>query len=171
MEGNDAHPERFVYPSIIGDLEAVFEDDSLQSLGLSKGGRDHSCESDFEAWNYLRDQLDLYFSGDMRTFHVDPDMSNISSFRQDVYGTLMRIPYGELITYGDLANMSGHPGACRAVGGAMSSNPFLLIVPCHRVISVSGRGYGIGGFSAGKDVKERLLEHEGSIRLVNGYRR
>ncbi len=70
------------------------------------------------------------------------------------------MPYGQVITYGDLARQIGNPGAARAVGGALNRNPLPLVVPCHRVVSKGG----IGGFALGGDIKRTLLQLEG-VRL------
>jgi len=63
------------------------------------------------------------------------------------------IPRGQTMTYGDVALLAGKPGAARAVGRAMASNPFAILVPCHRVVSRDG----LGGFAWGLELKERLL--------------
>lgn len=77
-------------------------------------------------------------------------------FRRRVYEALRRVPRGRTLTYGELAEAAGSPGASRAVGQAMAHNPFALIVPCHRVVAAGGK---LGGFSAngGVCVKVRLL--------------
>jgi methylated-DNA-[protein]-cysteine S-methyltransferase len=70
---------------------------------------------------------------------------------------MARIPYGETVTYGELAALAGNPRAARAVGGACGRNPVLIIVPCHRVVA----SHGLGGFGGGLDLKQRLLHLEG----------
>ena len=83
-----------------------------------------------------------------------------SEFRQKVWLTLKEnVPFGQTISYGALANLSGHPGASQAVGSAMSNNPISLIVPCHRVIKSDGQ---LGNYSKAtkNDVKKWLLEFE-----------
>lgn len=87
------------------------------------------------------------------------DWSVISSdFRKKVLKTLMqKIGFGRTVSYGELAEMSGSPGAARAVGGAMSHNPWPVMVPCHRVLGRRGPG----GFSSGMDMKMTLLSLEG----------
>ncbi len=90
---------------------------------------------------------------------VDPSMAEVD-FRRLVLETLRGVPFGETISYGALAERIGHPGAARAVGGALAANPVPLLVPCHRVLKSGGE---IGGFSApgGPAMKQRLLRHEG----------
>lgn len=80
-------------------------------------------------------------------------------FEKEVYRTLLSVPYGETISYGDLASRVGRPSAARAVGSALGRNPCLILVPCHRVLPTSG---GIGLFALGPSVKRYLLELETS---------
>ncbi|RME23672.1 MAG: methylated-DNA--[protein]-cysteine S-methyltransferase [Deltaproteobacteria bacterium] len=82
----------------------------------------------------------------------------MSPFARKVLGVLAGVPYGQVVTYGRLAEMAGRAGAARAVGMVMSKNPLPIVWPCHRVVSASG----LGGFSAGLSVKRRLLELEGA---------
>lgn len=81
-----------------------------------------------------------------------------SSFQKNVLRTLLdTVPFGRTISYGHLARLCDSPGAARAIGRAMSVNPWPVIIPCHRVISASGA---LGGFSSGMDLKKRLLQLE-----------
>lgn len=91
---------------------------------------------------------------------IELDLSTLSPFYRRVYAAARAIPAGETLTYGQLAERVGEPGAARAVGQAMARNPFPLIVPCHRVMAARG---GVGGFSAhgGIATKLRLLHIEG----------
>lgn len=105
---------------------------------------------------------DYFYGRDPGTNDIPLDMGCISDFRRRVYQKLREVPYGKVVTYGELASLSGSPGGARAVGNAMNSNPFLLIVPCHRcVASGNGSKYSLGGFGAGLDVKRFLLRSEG----------
>lgn len=87
------------------------------------------------------------------------DTGRVPSFHARVYAAARAVASGETVTYGELAERVGSPGAARAVGQAMAQNPFPIVVPCHRVLAASGR---IGGFSApgGLATKRRLLELE-----------
>ena len=93
------------------------------------------------------------------------DLSNVSTFRRNVYKLLCRIPRGRVTTYGAIAQSLGGKRYSRAVGTAVAKNPFPLIVPCHRVVPASGEvgNYGMGGRepSTGTYMKRRLLELEG----------
>ena len=91
--------------------------------------------------------------------HLVLDMTGVPPFHQRVYALARRIPPGETVTYGHIAQQLGEPGAARAVGQALGSNPFAPVVPCHRVLAADGRA---GGFSAngGISTKLRLLQIE-----------
>ena len=93
------------------------------------------------------------------------DFSHVSDFRKRVYLLLSQIPRGKVTTYGALAKKLGMPRAARAVGTAVATNPFSLIVPCHRVLTSNLEilNYGLPGrkSSEGAYMKRRLLEHEG----------
>jgi len=91
---------------------------------------------------------------------VPVDLGAVTSpFRRRVLETLHReVEYGETVSYGELAVMAGRPGAARAVGSAMATNPVPIVVPCHRVLAAGGR---IGGYGGGLDVKRSLLAIEG----------
>ena len=95
------------------------------------------------------------------------DMTGVPAFHQRVYAVARRIPPGQTLTYGDVAERLGNRGLSRAVGQALGRNPFAIIVPCHRVVSASG---GLGGFSAhaGVGLKQRLLEIEGRTAPLFG---
>ena len=83
-----------------------------------------------------------------------------TDFQKDAWTALTKIPYGKTISYAELAEMSGHPGAYRAAGNANGRNPILIIIPCHRVVRSDGD---IGGYSLGTELKTRLLRLEGAI--------
>lgn len=101
-------------------------------------------------------QIDEYLAGEREEF-VLPIRFVGTRFQEEVWCTLLEIPYGETWTYTDVAKMVGRPKACRAVGLANNRNPIPLIIPCHRVIGTNGRLTGYGG---GLDVKQTLLDVE-----------
>ena len=101
-------------------------------------------------------QLQAYFAGELRQFTV-PLRAEGTPFRQKVWQALCHIPYGQTISYKELAQRVGQPTAIRAVGGANHHNPISILIPCHRVIGASGKLTGYGG---GLDVKGFLLELE-----------
>ncbi|MEU7292646.1 methylated-DNA--[protein]-cysteine S-methyltransferase [Streptomyces exfoliatus] len=101
-------------------------------------------------------QLDAYFSGELTEFDLPLHLVG-TPFQVRVWEQLLRIPYGETRTYGELAEELGNPAASRAVGLANGKNPVGIIVPCHRVI---GAGGGLTGYGGGLDRKQRLLAFE-----------
>lgn len=104
-------------------------------------------------------EVDEYFAGRRRRFSTPVDLSGVSPFRRRVLETLHRdVGFGETVTYGELAAMAGRPGAARAVGTAMATNPVPIVVPCHRVVAA---GDAIGGYGGGLDMKRALLALEG----------
>ncbi len=112
-----------------------------------------------EAAAQLARELAEYLAGERRTFTVPLSLSG-TAFQLRVWKELLTVPYGETISYGELARRIGRPGAARAVGGAMGANPVPILVPCHRVVPKAG---GIGGFGPGKGWKEMLLRLEGAL--------
>ena len=101
-------------------------------------------------------ELEEYFEGSRTSFSV-PCRADGTAFEQHVWRALSNIPYGETVSYGEIAKSIGKPNATRAVGRACGNNPILLLVPCHRVIAASGK---LGGFNGGLRRKRRLLAHE-----------
>jgi len=104
-------------------------------------------------------QLKEYFRGDRKTFDVRLDDGDLTEFARKVHNVLRDVPYGSVISYRDLARSAGSAGAARAVGRVMSTNPFPLIVPCHRVVNADGR-LGLYSGGAGKETKARLIAFE-----------
>lgn len=104
----------------------------------------------------LRTQLGEYFAGRRRDFDVPLAFAG-TDFQQRVWRQLQGVPFGETITYDELAQRAGSPGASRAAGQANGSNPVAIVVPCHRVIRASGER---GGYAGGPDRKRRLLDLE-----------
>jgi methylated-DNA-[protein]-cysteine S-methyltransferase len=103
-------------------------------------------------------QLGEYFDGRRRQFELPVDLSGLRLFQRKVLLALLQVRYGEVVSYGELAMLSGHPGAARAVGGAMRGNPLPIVIPCHRVLLSSGE---LGGFGGRPEIKRQLLELEG----------
>lgn len=101
-------------------------------------------------------QLREYFSRLRRRFDLSLDLRG-TPFQQRVWAELLCIPYGQTVSYGELARRIGRPGAARAVGTAVGANPVPIIVPCHRVVGADGSLVGYGG---GLEVKAALLRLE-----------
>lgn len=107
----------------------------------------------------LKDDLERYFHGEKIDFGgYKLEESGLSPYAKRVYNLLRKVGWGETITYKELAELSGRPHGQRAVGRLMATNPFPIIVPCHRVIRADGK---IGGFGGGVEWKKFLLRLEG----------
>jgi methylated-DNA-[protein]-cysteine S-methyltransferase len=107
----------------------------------------------------LINRFKAYFAGEQASFtDVQLDVEGWTTFQLDIVSALRRVPYGEVVSYGDLARIAGHSRAHRAAGTFCSRNSFGIVVPCHRVVASDGLGsYG----SLGPAYKQRLLELEG----------
>lgn len=102
-------------------------------------------------------QLEEYFAGRRQCFDLPLEL-NGTDFQRSVWTELGEIPYGETISYAELAMMVGRPQAYRAVGQANGANPIPIVLPCHRVLASGG---GIGGYGGGLTMKRQLLTLEG----------
>ncbi|MEG1049575.1 MAG: methylated-DNA--[protein]-cysteine S-methyltransferase [Oscillospiraceae bacterium] len=104
-----------------------------------------------------KSQLEEYFQGARKTFDLPLDIK-ATAYRMAVLKELLKVEFGTTVTYGELAAKAGSPKAARAVGGAMRTNPIIIIIPCHRVLPQNGK---LGNYSAGGAAnKEWLLAHE-----------
>ncbi len=108
----------------------------------------------------ITQKITAYLSGQKVKFNNTLDYPNITQFQNDVYQTTCSIPYGETRSYSWVAKEIGNIRATRAVGQALAHNPTPIIVPCHRVISLSGN---LQGFRGGIDMKKRLILMEKSV--------
>jgi len=110
-----------------------------------------------ELFSDLHGRLQSYYKGKGVSFPDKLDFSSATAFQKQVWEATKLIPYGETRSYGWVAKQIGKPQAARAVGQALGRNPFLVIVPCHRVIEGDGS---LGGFGGGLEMKAALLELE-----------
>lgn len=162
-------------PGPLGDLLAAVDDRGAlvrlafdaerEAARLETAAREGRVEVVWDSGrcDAVRAQLDEYFDGTRRVFdlEVEPDGTD---FQKAVWTALRRVPYGETISYGELARRVGRPDAARAVGRANGTNPVPIVVPCHRVIGADGSLTGYGG---GIEIKKRLLALErGQLQLL-----
>lgn len=114
------------------------------------------------------EKLERYFAGEPVKFELDvdahADFHCCTAFELDVYRSLAQVPYGEVVSYRDLAIAAGHANAYRAVGSVMARNALPILLPCHRVIKNDGR---LGWYGSDPAWKERLLTLEG-VRVREG---
>lgn len=107
--------------------------------------------------------LTKYFNGVPVDFDVKLDLRTGTPFQQRIWQTALRIPYGQVQSYGWIAREIGKPNASRAVGGAMGANPLAIVVPCHRVVRSDGE---LGGYAGGLHWKRKLLAIERNTQAV-----
>jgi len=144
----------------LGPLLLSAGDDGLRSINFANGRRpaapNPSWQKDESRFGDVIRQLQWYFSGKLEKFDL-PLAPEGTRFQLKVWKELCEIPYGETISYGELARRIGNANAARAVGLANGSNPIPIVIPCHRVIGSNGKLTGYGG---GLPIKEKLLALE-----------
>ena len=158
---NGTHPARVVVETPIGPLLVTAEGPAVTEVLLPNTGAAALGTMAGTLPSVLRRaarQLEEYFAGKRRRFSV-PLAPAGTPFQVAVWTALDDIPYGETMTYGELAAAVGRPAAFRAVGQANGANPLPILHPCHRVVAAGGR---LGGYGGGLDVKRGLLALEGS---------
>lgn len=165
------------YNSLLGGITIAADGEALLGLWLdgqkyfedrlnkkefgeqSTGGLKVPVLEEAEKW------LGIYFSGKIPDFTPKMNFEDVSPFRKRVWEILLKIPYGKLMTYGQIAKKieaeTGKRVSAQAVGGAVGHNPISLIIPCHRVVGANGS---LTGYAGGLDKKTFLLKLEGSIK-------
>ncbi|MEV6984332.1 methylated-DNA--[protein]-cysteine S-methyltransferase [Sphaerisporangium sp. NPDC051017] len=143
-----------------GVVSAAFRD-GVRARGWVLENLDATPVDDPARTVLVREELAAYFAGELKEFTVPIDWRLTSPLQRRVLGTLYaNVPYGKVITYGDLGAVSRAGVDARAIGQVMGTNPIPIIVPCHRVVA----GNGIGGFSGtGIETKRWLLTLEGHL--------
>ena len=157
------------YRSSLGNIMLSSESEALTGLFFD-GQRYFGCTLDIQheeraalpIFDETRRWLDLYFSGREPDF-IPPISLRGTPFQQRVWKELLAIPYGQTVTYGELARRLGCRSA-QAVGGAVGRNPISIIVPCHRVVGANGT---LTGYAGGLDRKRALLELEQKNYFAN----
>lgn len=140
-----------IYSKLLGLHIEIVYNTALSSIRFLKPGEDHKEKKTLDPTF----ELERYFEGKVIEFSSEIDISHLSPFEQKVLEETKKIKYGRTMTYSEIAEKIGCKGA-RAVGNALGKNPIPIIIPCHRVVAKKG----IGGYSAGIDIKTRLLELE-----------
>ena len=160
----------FFYKSPIGTLKIQLKNNQVYSISQVSGKKKTSCLSEIK-WENKQSLklaqdlvffLDNYFLKNKLVKRKWPLFSFGSSFQERVWNFLRQIPCGQTRTYSEVAKAVGSTGAARAVGSACAKNPYLILVPCHRVVSKSD----LGGFALGLKAKKFLLDHELSLAAV-----
>jgi methylated-DNA-[protein]-cysteine S-methyltransferase len=143
------------YKSPLGPIKIVGNQDCILSLDFVEEKLPGDADLPFCLKACVK-QIDEYFKGNRREFLLNLDPKG-TKFQRLVWQKLKKIPFGEMVTYGQIAGAIGNPKACRAVGSANGKNPISIIIPCHRVIGSDGSLTGYGG---GLWRKEWLIKHE-----------
>jgi methylated-DNA-[protein]-cysteine S-methyltransferase len=115
----------------------------------------------------VRRELDEYFAGRRRQFGLAVDWTLVGAFTRRVLRVTSEIPYGNVLSYAEVAADAGSPRAWRATGNALGANPIPIVIPCHRVLRSGGA---IGGYGGGPQRKRWLLELEGALTPALGPR-
>jgi len=145
--------------SPLGRLLLIAEDAGLREIRFENSkhpAAQPEGHEDVKPFHEIIRQLRAYFAGELEAFDL-PLAPEGTPFQLKVWRKLLQIPYGETISYGELARRLGNPNASRAVGVANGSNPIPIVIPCHRVIGSNGKLTGYGG---GLPIKEKLLALE-----------
>jgi methylated-DNA-[protein]-cysteine S-methyltransferase len=153
--------------SPIGELLLLGDGEVLRGLYMQAGRRPirirPAWERDDSAFPEAREQLAQYFAGERTSFDLPMQLDG-SVFQRTVWHALTEIPYGQTISYAELARRIDRPDLARAVGTANGQNPIAVVVPCHRVIGSDGKLVGYGG---GLENKRLLLDLEqGTVPLA-----
>ena len=137
------------------DRYIIVDGDSDVITGIEISDTPVSGEAAGEVAKAAR-QLDEYAKGNRKDFSLNLQPQG-TDFQRKVWDVLLSIPYGEILTYGQIAEKIGNPKAVRAVGGACHNNPIGIVIPCHRVLGKDGS---LTGYAGGIDLKDMLLKHE-----------
>jgi O-6-methylguanine DNA methyltransferase len=156
-------PKKAFVTSSIGVLQLEATENALVAIRFkeSKPADAESTVSTNPVLDETVAQIDAFFQGQLTSFDLPLDPQG-TEFQQSVWQALCKIPYGQTISYGQLAKRLGDPQKVRAVGSANGKNPIPVIIPCHRVVGADGT---LVGYSGGISRKKALLRHEGAILL------
>lgn len=147
----------YFYETIIGTLGIKDNGKCIIEIFFSKDEVSRDIElNETPLIKTAMTQLQEYFNGRKKNFDIPMEPKG-TEFQQLVWNELLKIPYGETCSYGEIAKRIGNPKASRAIGMANNRNPISIIIPCHRVIGASGKLVGYGG---GLEIKEKLLKLE-----------
>jgi methylated-DNA-[protein]-cysteine S-methyltransferase len=164
MAQRGSHVRAWSQPSPYGAITVVLSDRGVHEISLP--GDDQPDVDLTKPDAAVKRQLDRWFDGKLHAFDLELDLDGIDGFRRTVLETLAHdVQWGETVTYGELAAMSGRPKAARAAGSAMKNNPIPFAIPCHRVVAAGNR---IGGYGGGRNaiaLKRELLAREGVTTL------
>jgi methylated-DNA-[protein]-cysteine S-methyltransferase len=154
-----------VLDSPIGEFSVATDGEAVcgAHFGRVEAARDEPAD---EVARRAVAELRAYFAGELTAFTVPVAAPRGTGFERAVWREMTRIPYGETLTYGEVAKAVGEPGGARAVGVACNRNPVPVLVPCHRIVGAGGKLVGFGG---GLPRKVTLLELEAGVALRRAW--
>lgn len=167
--------EHYLFETTVGWIAIIFKDEKVVGVQFAGKKENSALKNTAQRWKSvsadkpakwvidLSKRMMKHLAGETQHFgDVILDLEGMTPFRKKVYKNAMKIKPGRVMTYGQLAEISGSPGAARAVGSAMARNPFLILMPCHRVVGSNGKMHGFSAIG-GIKTKEKLLTIEGAI--------
>ncbi len=135
-------------------LEIITENDKLKGINFVESFKETTEDDSFQ--KEIKKELMEYFEGKRKVFEIPLEVEG-TEFQKKVWTEMAKIPFGERMSYGELAEKSGCPKGARAVGLACNKNKIPIIIPCHRVVGKNGN---LTGFAGGLDIKAQLLKLE-----------
>ena len=147
-------PTYAFYPSPFGLLKIGIADETLMQISIVSKPDEKQQPTPLSEEAYA--QLQAYFTGQRKTFSLPYQLSG-TTFQQQVWAQIAKIPYGQTVTYKDIARSIGKPRAFQATGRAVGANPLAIIIPCHRVVGSKGE---LTGYAFGLKMKKSLLNLE-----------
>ncbi len=135
-------------------LEIITENDKLKGINFVESYKETTKDDSFQ--KEIKKELMEYFEGKRKVFEIPLEVEG-TEFQKKVWTEMAKIPFGERMSYGELAEKSGCPKGARAVGLACNKNKIPIIIPCHRVVGKNGN---LTGFAGGLDIKAQLLKLE-----------
>ena len=135
-------------------LEIITENDKLKGINFVESCKETTKDDSFQ--KEIKKELMEYFEGKRKVFGIPLEVEG-TEFQKKVWTEMAKIPFGERMSYGELAEKSGCPKGARAVGLACNKNKIPIIIPCHRVVGKNGN---LTGFAGGLDIKAQLLKLE-----------
>lgn len=148
-----------VIDSPVGKIEIIEENEKITELNIYNEKKNNIIEKDTKLLLETQKQLKEYFEGKRTKFEI-PLNPKGTEFMKKVWKELLKIPYGEVRTYKEIAEKVGNSKASRAVGMANNKNPIPIIIPCHRVIGSNNK---LVGYALGLDMKKYLLDLERKV--------
>lgn len=145
-----------IHTSLIGEVTLVQQGDVLTHIYFKTDTPPKGLEQETDLLHEAASQIEQYLAGKRKDFNL-PFVLAGTAFQQSIWRAIGEIPYGNTQSYAGIAARCGSPKASRAVGNANNRNPLPLLIPCHRVVGVSGK---LVGYRGGLDVKEKLLQLE-----------